>query len=65
VKNNPTWPFICYGGLLGLKSAWELGLTWASLCSPIRCSSSTVVPRALAITAPRPKNIRAELQVMS
>ena len=35
--------------------------TCDSLCSPMRCSSSVVVPSALAITAALPKNIRAEL----
>jgi hypothetical protein len=35
----------------------------ASSAKPGRCSSSGVVPSALAIRAPRPKNIRAELCV--
>ena len=39
----------------------SMGRTCASLCNPSLCSSSGVVPRAFAITAPRPKNIRPEL----
>lgn len=35
--------------------------TLANLCSPSRCSSSTLDPRAFAITALRPRNIRAVL----
>lgn len=35
--------------------------TVASLDRPNRCSSSGVVPSAFAMTAPRPKNILAEL----
>ena len=38
-----------------------MGRTDASEDSPGACSSSGVVPSALAITAPRPKNILAEL----
>ena len=36
--------------------------TFAILCNPSLCSVSGDVPRALAITAQRPKNILAELQ---
>ena len=39
----------------------ELSLTLASGAKPGRYSSSGVVPSALAIRAPRPKNNRAEL----
>lgn len=37
-------------------------LTEASFDRPNRCSSAAVVPSAFAMTAPRPKNIRAELK---
>jgi hypothetical protein len=41
----------------------ELSLTLASGAKPGRYSSSGVVPSALAIRAPRPKNNRAELYI--
>jgi hypothetical protein len=65
VKSRPTWPFICCQGTeirIHIKEPETSGEpAFARLCNPDRCSSSGVVPSAFAITALRPKNIRAEL----